>query len=173
MGHEDKQRQGKAWWQPSLGKVQAVAHPPCLHVQPSAISGKCLSINWAQESCKEECRDAQRQGGDPAGLVPSYHEQPHAVTLHKIFASCGMCRMWLLLWISVVSHKSTISFCTLWKVWKAVMCCFLFLIPTLADVLHTATAQHKTQAVLCVTRKINLPCIVGTVCKPLFQGSMS
>lgn len=38
---------------------------------------------------------------------------------------------------------------------------------------HAATAQQKTQALLCMTRKINLPCMADTVCKLLFQGTMS
>lgn len=42
--------------------AQAIAHPPCLYIQPSAISEKCLSVNWAPKNCREVHRDAEGQG---------------------------------------------------------------------------------------------------------------
>lgn len=131
MGHEERGKEGHP------RNPGAAAHPPFLHVCLREVLE--LSPEKLQRGA-QGCRETEQvqQVWSPA-TTSTQAPWP----LNKLFASGEMCHLWLLLWTFVAPHKSTVCFCTLWKVWKAGMCCLLFFLPTLAYVLQPCKSTAK------------------------------
>lgn len=134
----------------------------CTLTLPTRLS-QGSAWNWAQESCKEAHRDAQRQRKIQQVWSPATTNTQAPWPLNKFFVSGEMCHLWLLLWTFVASHKSTVCFCTLWEVWKAGMCCLLFFLPTSSYVLQPRKSTAK-DTMRCSALQKNQPFLWGCHC---------
>lgn len=146
---------------PHLGRFKLLhTHPVCTSSSLLSQGSACQLVEprKAAKRCTGMHRDRGRssRSGPQLPRTPKHHDPSN-----KLFASGGMWHVWLLLQTFVASHKSTIRF---WKVWKAVMYCLLFFLPTWAYVLRPRSNSTAKDTGTALHDQKNQPSLYGWHC---------